>query len=616
MQRVRVKATLFLTLLLSIVSGALRGQKNDTPIMQVEKALATSKQYALTDRDSAMHYALQAEKRNLSLNDHRLKIAIKNQKAIIHIYKGAFDEAEKLLRQNIAETEIDGAALATAYQNLGTVFNYGQRFEQAVEYYLKALDLGEKNKDTSSLGKIYSNLGGIHARLGNTDKASRFLNSALLFLKDEEPQKMQVVTNLAGVAFNNGQLDEAISLTLEAEQLAVNNKIPIFLGTIYSNLCNFYLEKKEFDTSIAYGEKGLENKKRFGKNTDVVVNNIAYAYLQQGRPDAAIAYLETIPKNAQADVRVLAYNNLREAYELQNKPTTALRYANLYASLKDSIVNASQAKQVAELSEKYESEKKEQQIEVLRTKDALNNSKIKTQRAYFLTTAILGLLLLISVFFWYREQRTKQSLKTAQIRHRLLQTQLNPHFLFHALNSIQSFIFKGKKEESVGYLGSFSKLMRSILESSDQDFITIEEDIKALRAYLELQKLNTNDAWGFEIDVADSVKDEMLLIPPMFTQPYVENAVLHGLKGTADGMVTVRYGLKQNRLEIEVSDNGKGPRPEQKNANQLHRSMSTKILDNRIENLKKTHRFHCKVKTTYADNGTKVYLSFPMKYDI
>jgi len=159
---------------------------------------------------------------------------------------------------------------------------------------------------------------------------------------------------------------------------------------------------------------------------------------------------------------------------------------------------------------------------------------------------------------------TKQSLKTAQIQHKLLQTQLNPHFLFHALNSIQSFVFQNKKDESAGYLGSFSKLMRSILESSDQDFINVEEDAQALEAYLKLQKLNDINSFEYEIHIADDIQDSMMIIPPMFTQPYVENAILHGLKGVENGIVKVEYQQVQNDLQISITDNGIGMTKEQK----------------------------------------------------
>ncbi len=608
-----IKKVIFLILFSALYTNIF-GQDTQTSIQQIEDALAASKKYALVNRDSALYFVSKAKDLSNSLDNDSVKIRVKNQKSAIHILRAEFDKAQKLLEENINERDIDEVSLTNSYQNLGTVFNYKQDFEKAVQYYLKASELAEKNKDTVSLGKIYSNLGGIHARLENRDKASEYLNKAIVYLSNNEPQKMQVMVNLAGVAFNDKKIDEAISISLEAEQLAISNKIPVFFGIIYSNLCHYYLEDEQFEKSIYYGEKGIEYKKQFKQNTDIIINNLGYAYLQKGDPDEAIRYLEMLSPDINADLRVLAYNNFRQAYQQKNNTVKALSYANLYADLKDSIVAVSQRKEVAELTEKYESEKKEQQIEVLRAKDEANSAKIEAQRSYFWVIGILGLLVLISVFLWVKNQRTKQSLKTSQIQHKLLQTQLNPHFLFHALNSIQSFVFQNKKDESVGYLGSFSKLMRSILESSDRDFIDVEEDAQALEAYLNLQKLNATEKWNFEINIANEIQGSMLLIPPMFTQPYVENAILHGFKDVENGVVKVKYQLIADGLQVVISDNGSGIKESKEDANQLNRSMSTQILKERIDNLKRTHQFHCKVSTESSDNGTVVYLDFPLRY--
>jgi len=174
----------FLLLLFCVLFSSLSAQDIDTIKMQIEDALASSKKYALVNRDSALYFVSQAEDLSKSLNDNEMTISVKNQKSAIHIYRQEFDEAQKLLLENIEESDISEKSLSTSYQNLGTVFNYKQDYEKAVEYYLKASKLAEKEKDTASLGKIYSNVGGIHARLKNTDLAADYLNKALVFIEN------------------------------------------------------------------------------------------------------------------------------------------------------------------------------------------------------------------------------------------------------------------------------------------------------------------------------------------------------------------------------------------------------------------------------------------------
>ena len=512
------------------------------------------------------------------------------------------------------EKRVGEANLAETYQNFGNIYNYGQDYEKAVDYYLKASELYELKQDTIGLGKIFSNIGGINARLKNREKAIFYMNKALNYLTHDEPLKMQVLTNLSGIYFEEKKIDKAIRTALASEALAKKNNSPLFLGYIYSNLCNFYLEKGAYDTSIDYGLKGVAAKEAFQQNTDVLLNNLGYAYLQQNHYKTALTYFEKISPQAQKDLNILVYNNLSTTHEQLGNTKKALQYAKLYNQLKDSITSVSQQTKVAELTEKYKSEKKEQQISLLNAKNELNTTKLRQQNIYIWSLVLFSILFLALGLLWYRGYKTKQSLKTATIQHRLLQTQLNPHFLFHALNSIQGYIYQNKKEESTSYLSSFSKLMRTILESSDQDFILLTEDIAAMQDYLLLQQLNTSTSFSYEIIVDDNLDTDMLTIPPMLTQPYIENAVFHGIKEVANGDIRVQYSRKEGQLVVAIEDNGKGFTPHKTHANQLHKSMAMRIIADRVENLKKIHQYHCTIAIESTEKGTEVSLKFPLRY--
>ena len=209
-----------------------------------------------------------------------------------------------------------------------------------------------------------------------------------------------------------------------------------------------------------------------------------------------------------------------------------------------------------------------------------------------------------------KNQKTKQSLKQAALQHKLLQTQLNPHFLFHSLNSIQSFIHQNKKEESSSYLVSYSKLMRSILESSDQDFISVEDDLNAIKDYVKLQRLNLPENVQINIECEDELTTYK--IPPMFVQPYVENALIHGINEIENGKVSVFYKKEASKIQVIITDNGKGLISKKSN-NELHRSMSSDIIDQRIQNLKQIHNYHINIINQSSKNGTRITLEFPKR---
>lgn len=185
--------------------------------------------------------------------------------------------------------------------------------------------------------------------------------------------------------------------------------------------------------------------------------------------------------------------------------------------------------------------------------------------------------------------------------------------MFHSLNGIQNYIFQNKKEESAHYLHSFSKLMRVILESSDQDFITVEEDSEAIRSYLNLQQLNFNQKFRYEVIIDETIETQYQLIPPMFTQPFVENAILHGLKNMENGHVKIAYTKNNNDLKILISDNGKGIKKQSTNVNKFYRSMSTEILKQRIDTFKTTKKYSISYTINSSESGTEVVLYFPTR---
>lgn len=173
-----------------------------------------------------------------------------------------------------------------------------------------------------------------------------------------------------------------------------------------------------------------------------------------------------------------------------------------------------------------------------------------------------------------------------------IKSQMNPHFFYNALNTIQGYIFTNDKNSAANYLNKFSKLTRSVLEMSDKEYVNLEEEINALDLYLSLEKMRFDGELTYEIIKDESLKTDTIRIPPMLIQPHVENAVKHGLLHK-DGhkMVLVSFQLHNgNQLKIVVDDNGIGRKKSQElNAikNQRHESFSTEANQTRISLMNK-----------------------------
>jgi ligand-binding sensor domain-containing protein/two-component sensor histidine kinase len=241
---------------------------------------------------------------------------------------------------------------------------------------------------------------------------------------------------------------------------------------------------------------------------------------------------------------------------------------------------------------------------------------------WFYGILISLLVILIFIYIKYRERKMREQNKLLILEQKLLRSQMNPHFIFNSLSSIQSFIFENNPVEAGSYLSRFAELIRSILYNSREDYITLENEIKTLKNYFELQQLRYNHKFDFDIDIDPEIFPEDISIPPMIAQPFIENAVEHGIKYIEEkGLITVSFTLMNDSLLLTVEDNGIGIKAA-KNINgkkaSEHKSLATIITHERIEILNKGRRkklYSMQVQdTTDATgkvNGTRVKLIIP-----
>ncbi len=593
--------------------AALHSGASDS--LKLEATLSLSEYYARINLDSALHYVNSAEALAKDYKSETNRPRVRLQKAGILIAQQEFKNADALLKENLADASLTTPIRAMTYQNLGTIRFHQKDYGKATEYYLDALKRYEQEKDSIGIAKVSSNVGAIYSRLKNNDEAITFFEKARRHASAEPLVSFQVLANLAGLYNEQKAFDKSIRFGNDALALALALNSPVYIGVVYSNLCNSYLGAQNYDEAIASGLKGIAIKEKLGQNTDILNNNLGYAHLQKKAYRKAISYLQKVTPNASANLQSLVYNNLAEAYAGLNDPSSAFKFAQRHKAISDSLngIMLQERDSITAVVRAYETEKTTQALNLLNAKNALSESKIKTQRQTIWGIGILSFFLLLLGWALYRNQKNKQRLNAALIQHRLLRTQLNPHFLFNALNAIQAHIYGNKKAESVEYLSNFSKLMRSVLESSDRDFITVAEDAKMLEEYIQLQQLVSATQFESSLTIAESLGAEQMSIPPTFTQPFVENAILHALKNTENGKLEVNYLEANNQLVVTITDTGGGVPKKEKAHTKMHRSMSTSILDERIENLRTSHQYICAISTDASAEGRTVTLTFPLR---
>lgn len=304
----------------------------------------------------------------------------------------------------------------------------------------------------------------------------------------------------------------------------------------------------------------------------VAIPLLEKSLLTKGQAIPANDYIATLDLLHQCYSAVSDY---KQAYETLRKK--AIREAEL--------INSERVKEVAQLNKRYETEKRETELREL---------KIRQQQTEL--------------------QRSESELKA-------IKAQMNPHFIFNALNSIQEMFFIGDKRLANEHLGKFSQLTREILKASGKQFISLSEEIEMLKKYLELEGLRFENDYSFSVTVNDEDIADDIMLPPMLIQPYVENAIRHGLlhkKGAKNISVHFEFDEEKKQLACTITDNGVGRKASAEiNAGrkQLHESFSTSANAKRLELLNQNRDEKIGVQYEDLTEGTRVSILIPVNYD-
>jgi len=250
---------------------------------------------------------------------------------------------------------------------------------------------------------------------------------------------------------------------------------------------------------------------------------------------------------------------------------------------------------------------------------------------WFIIGSVLIVLALTFVVFMSRIRRLRKENRIREqlydYRQQALVARMNPHFIFNSLNAIHYFIFNEDKRVAGKYLSRFASLMRLILDQSTREYVSLEEDIRALSLYMELEAWRFRNKFRFTIDIDASIDAHALQVPPMLVQPFVENAIKHGLlnRTTEGGQLDVRYRFSGRNLECTVEDNGVGRaeagRLKQGTAHELHRSAGTIITLQRLETASEKNgqpfllQYTDKTPESHNEPGTLVRFYIPYTYD-
>lgn len=595
--------------------------------------MAIVKEYMSIDQDSiALTYVNQLLKDEAN-NDVNKMAEYRLMKADLLFRLKHSEEAVLMLNKNLDE-DLSAEKKVDTYKSLSEYYQSIGEFEKSLELTKKNERFYLKENDSIGLFSVYCSIAIVYTNLNRKKDAIEYFKKASSIGKNEKPyNKVAILINLSILLNDVEEYSPAIKYMNQAKEIALEYNIYEIFPIIYKSLGIIYHQKDEYKKSNEYCLKSLDLAKKSNLPEGQLIslyNYLGVNYYHLSNYSKAIFYLKKADDLDENDMLIrewdaeITEHPLINSYLKIGDNQNAFETLKKYTKIKTTFFEKEQASKLNAAVEKYENDKKEIEIKQLSIENASQESKLEAQRRIIFLGVVLLVILLLFGFALYKNyenkrklKRTKQSLNNSILKQRFLRMQLNPHFLFHSLCSIESYIYQEKKEAAAEFLQDFSRLMRSILESSDIDFISLNDEVSFIEKYMKLQQLAYNDKFDYSINIDDQIDKEKSLVPPIFIQPFIENAILHGALSMDKGFVSIEVTKDSEHLVVSISDNGESTNEVNMNSKKMFRSMSMNIIQQRIENLKSIFNYHIsyslKNRREFSESyGTLITLSFPL----
>ena len=479
--------------------------------------------------------------------------------------------------------------------SLSEVYYQMERYQEALDA-LKEIDVSPKKIASSSSFSNQANNqeAKIYARLNDLDKSKALFDNSVNTLRQtkdvspEEDQSLQKTKEeIAGVFRSQNRYDDEIDLR--------NKSI------------EYNLESNNFS-------EVTKDKVEIGKTLDA-----------KGEPRAALRAIEEATRMADTlhnpKEQMYAYQTLANLYEkngMTSKALDAYHKFSFHVSQADSLNELQRLQQARILNIQKDITELSKNVSLGKQEESLELATVARQR--IIIYGLLALLLVIGTTSYFTYKNAQASKVANQLLAlKSLRSQMNPHFIFNALNSVNHFIAQQDERAANKFLSEFSQLMRLVLENSQEDFIPLQQEQDILSLYLKLEHYRFRDKFDYTIDVDASLNTEAMEVPPMLIQPYIENAVWHGLRYREEkGHLSLRFIKDNGQLVVEIKDNGIGRKRSAalKTAQQKkHRSTGLKNIRERLDILNKVYKTHYRVAIDDLPegSGTEVRVYLPMK---
>lgn len=500
-------------------------------------------------------------------------------------------------------------------RNLAKVQESQRKVSAAIKNY-EAAGAAAKDQEVIQLNKNDAN------RLRNLDNPaaqSSFVQSNIQLLEKEDKKEEVADAYVQQAEVSLQQQNKEVAIQSYEKAISYVKDKPEEVAKLKTEIAKVYASDNQFDKALAINGKLLTDAQQQGDfDTQIKqLQALATIYFKKNEPEKAIrslrqAYQLALQQGKTAEVKT-SLLQLLQYYKANGKDKESIAlYDDFFQNFDKLIRNDSS------LIDEKTFQVTEEKIRQLEKEKALKDELIAKKNTfnYVLLGSLLLLLLLVGLIV-----KALYSIKTKnkEIALQSLRREMNPHFIFNSLNSVNQFISQNKELEANKYLTSYSHLMRNMMENSNKDFISLSNEIEQLKKYLDLEHLRFQDKFDYQIVVDDALDTETTLVPNMLIQPHLENAVWHGLRyRETKGLLLLKFELNRGNVSVIIDDNGIGLTESAalKTRNQkVHQSRgvtNTKERINLLNDLYKTNIGFSITEKNSGTTGTLVEITFPL----
>lgn len=513
--------------------------------------------------------------------------------------------AEKLYKKVLKNKKITFYQRLLANEGLGKVYKNLKKYDWSLANFKSGFVIAEENLISPKITSLNNEMADVLDLQGNKNQSEIYYNNSITSAKNENREKAIVQSNRTADFYGRtNNINKEIKLRkqnlqdfeeAEIDEIVIDDNKIVTKQSLKLDIGNAFNKQKKYKEAINYFE---ESAKDANALNDIETEREAI----QGLTDVYVAIGDD--NNA-----LFNYKKLHDLTDLIYKQKEE-KLKNL-ANISNELLENQTRINSLELDRKLN----ESKLKLVTSEQDLINENSKRQK--LIIYSLLGglLLLLLSLFYMLRANKQRK-LANNLLALKSLRSQMNPHFIFNALNSVNSFIANNDERTANRYLTNFSTLMRSVLENSEQDFIPLEKEIQLLGLYLELEHTRFKDKFDFEVNIDKEIQINEFQIPPMLLQPYIENAIWHGLRYKKEkGLLQINVNkINKESIEIAIIDNGIGREESKalKSKNQLmHKSKGMQNIKQRVVILNEMYKDKVDVYVNDLNEdktGTKVML--------